>query len=88
MTLLALPGPSELWIIALIVLLLFGARKLPDLARAMGSSISQFKRGLKDEEGADGRADPLDSAPPPPRVDAGTERPHSAGSKATQKERG
>ena len=44
------PGPWE-WIwIALILVLLFGARKLPELARAMGSSVTQFKKGLKDQE--------------------------------------
>jgi sec-independent protein translocase protein TatA len=42
-------GPTELIIILLVVLLLFGARKLPELARALGSSISQFKRGLADD---------------------------------------
>jgi len=49
MMFLALPGPAELWVILLIVVVLFGAKKLPGLARAMGSSISQFKRGLSDE---------------------------------------
>ncbi len=44
-----LPGGSEIWIILGVVLLLFGGRKLPELARAMGSSITQFKQGLKEE---------------------------------------
>ena len=42
-------GLNELWPIFLILFLLFGATKLPALARSMGSSINQFKKGLKDE---------------------------------------
>ncbi len=38
-----------LWILLALVLL-FGGRKLPELARAMGSSITQFKKGLKEPE--------------------------------------
>ena len=45
---LALTGPTELWIVLAIVIVIFGARKLPELARAMGSSITQFKKGLKE----------------------------------------
>ena len=47
---LAMIGIQELWPVALILLLLFGARKLPELAHAMGSSINQFKKGLDTEE--------------------------------------
>lgn len=48
-----MPGTWE-WIwIALIFVLLFGARKLPELARAMGTSITQFRKGLKEEDQAD-----------------------------------
>ena len=48
-----MPGGTEIWIILAVVLLLFGARKLPELARSMGSSITQFKKGLKDSDGAE-----------------------------------
>ena len=42
------PGGPE-WIIVLVVLLfLFGARKLPELARSMGQASKEFKAGLKE----------------------------------------
>ena len=47
---LALIGWQEALPILLILLVLFGGRKLPELARAMGTSITQFKRGLKDDK--------------------------------------
>jgi sec-independent protein translocase protein TatA len=43
-----IPGGPE-WIIILVVLLfLFGARKLPELARSMGQASKEFKAGLKE----------------------------------------
>ncbi len=50
-------GP-ELLILLVVVLLLFGARKLPDLARSLGSSAKEFRKGLKDgvEEDEDSSA--------------------------------
>lgn len=50
MTTLAMIGWTEILVIGGLLVLLFGARKLPELARAAGSSISQFKKGLKEEE--------------------------------------
>ena len=43
-------GGPELLIILAIILLLFGAKKLADLARSMGKSTKEFKKGL--QEGA------------------------------------
>ena len=43
-------GAPELIIIALVVLLLFGATRLPKLGRSMGESISGFKKGLERRE--------------------------------------
>jgi sec-independent protein translocase protein TatA len=41
-----LRGP-ELLIILAVVLLLFGAKKLPDLARSLGESAKEFKKGIE-----------------------------------------
>lgn len=39
--------PTELLIILAIILVLFGAKKLPGLARSLGSSAKEFKKGLE-----------------------------------------
>ena len=41
-------GYQELLLILLIVLILFGAQRLPDLARSLGSSFKEFKKGVSD----------------------------------------
>jgi sec-independent protein translocase protein TatA len=56
-------GVPELIIILIVLVLLFGARKLPELARSIGRSTSEFKRGMK--EGAS-EEEPGPSAEPPP----------------------
>lgn len=43
-------GGQELLIILFVVLLLFGGSKLPALARGLGQSIKEFKKGARDEE--------------------------------------
>ena len=39
-------GYQELLLILVIVLILFGAQRLPDLARSLGSSVKEFKKGI------------------------------------------
>ncbi|HYJ24476.1 MAG TPA: twin-arginine translocase TatA/TatE family subunit, partial [Acidimicrobiia bacterium] len=39
---------QELLIVLLIVLLIFGARKLPDLARSLGASAKEFRKGVSE----------------------------------------
>jgi sec-independent protein translocase protein TatA len=48
-------GVPELLIILLIILLLFGAAKLPQLAKSLGEGIKEFKKAVagKDEENKD-----------------------------------
>ena len=49
-TTLAFLGGPEIAVIFLIVLLLFGAKKLPELARGLGKSMGEFKRAKEDFE--------------------------------------
>lgn len=42
-------GSSELFIIAAIVLLLFGGKKIPELMRSMGQGVRYFKKGMNEE---------------------------------------
>ncbi len=43
-------GTPELLIICFVLLLLFGAKKLPELARGMGKSIKELKKGMSEIE--------------------------------------
>lgn len=53
-------GPAELVVVLVILLLLFGARKLPELAGAMGKSVRSFRKGVteldQDDDDAGGPA--------------------------------
>jgi len=46
-------GTQELVIILVIVLILFGANRLPDLARSLGSSVKEFKKGVNEVKAED-----------------------------------
>ena len=43
-------GTGELILIALVVLLFFGAKRIPELMRGMGKGVKSFKQGLNDIE--------------------------------------
>ena len=47
---LAFLGTQEIIIIAIVVILLFGAKKIPQLMRGVGSGIKEFKDGMKEGE--------------------------------------
>src|SRR6266436_1813059 len=47
-------GSQELLVILVIVLILFGANRLPQLARSLGSSMKEFKKGIDEGKGEDG----------------------------------
>lgn len=72
-----LRGP-ELLVLVLIILLLFGAKRLPDVARGLGRSLRIFKAETKDLQGAEGADAPeavegtaaQPTLPPAPASDA------------------
>ncbi|MBO7511208.1 MAG: twin-arginine translocase TatA/TatE family subunit [Bacteroidales bacterium] len=43
-------GTGEIILIALVILLLFGAKRLPELAKSVGKSVKSFKSGLNEVE--------------------------------------
>ena len=44
------PGPLEILVIVLIVVLLFGGRKIPELMKGVGQGMKEFKKATKEEE--------------------------------------
>jgi len=46
-------GMPELLVILLIALLIFGAAKLPEIGRALGKTIAEFKKGMKEDQKED-----------------------------------
>lgn len=43
-------GFPELMVILVIVLLIFGAARLPEIARSLGKAISEFKKAMKEDD--------------------------------------
>ena len=66
-TLALIPGMSgvpEILLIVFVILLLFGAKKLPELARSLGKSLNEFKRGQTESEPEKKEEKPAEPEPP------------------------
>ncbi|HDZ91365.1 MAG: twin-arginine translocase TatA/TatE family subunit [Deltaproteobacteria bacterium] len=69
-------GPTELIIIAVIVLLIFGAKRLPDIGKGLGGAIREFRNvkkeltsdGTDDKDGNGGEAEKASSTDTPPQT--------------------
>ncbi len=55
--LLALPGPTEIILIILVLLLLFGGRKIPELMKGLGQGMREFKKASRNDDQADSKTE-------------------------------
>ena len=77
-------GPTELIIALVIILLLFGAKKVPELARGLGSGVKEFRAGTREGQLEDKKKEEqrkkdeaeldADTAEPPNNVDDTSEQ--------------
>lgn len=52
------PGPTQLIVVLVIVLLLFGAKKIPELAKGLGTGMREFRQGAAGELDEDKNKEP------------------------------
>lgn len=74
-------GPMELFIILVIVLVIFGARRVPEIGASIGKGIREFKRNISDvdrqikEPEREARSDRLNTGDPVRKEDDTTSEP-------------
>ncbi len=66
-------GPGEILLILVVVLLLFGAQRLPSLARSLGRALEEFRRSARDLT-----REVLEEPPPAPRPPSSSPLPPAA----------
>ena len=59
------PGGGQIILILIIVLIMFGAKKIPELAKGLGSGIKEFKKATKEVTDEIQNADTAITTPPP-----------------------
>lgn len=70
-----MPSMPELLIVLAIVVLLFGAKKIPDLAKGMGKGIKDFKKAIKDDDEEEDKKEIVSKEEP--KVESSTEEKKS-----------
>ena len=56
-----IPSGMELIVIALVILLLFGGKKIPELAKGLGGGIKNFKKALKEDDEAEAKKESIEA---------------------------
>ena len=57
-------GPQEMFILFLIIILLFGAKRIPEIGRSIGKGIQEFKKGMREVESEISLTDKSEAKPP------------------------
>jgi sec-independent protein translocase protein TatA len=58
-------GPTEMLLILLIVVIIFGARRLPELGKSLGEGIKNFRKSISGKEPAEEKKSDTDKPNPP-----------------------
>ena len=61
-------GPQEMFILFLIIILLFGAKRIPEIGKSIGRGIQEFKKGMREVETEINATDKTET-PKPPAID-------------------
>lgn len=80
----AMLGWMEIMVIALVILLFFGAKRLPEIFKGMGQGIKEFKKATRDVADDVQRAIEEEPPPPPPRKVAAPKPPTESQNSSTE----
>ncbi len=81
-----IPGGFELVLILAVVLLLFGGKKIPELAKGLGQGIKNFKKSIKDDNGENDEEVAEAKTDEPKKVEGSEEKAATETPKETEKQ--
>ena len=59
------PGPLQMLMVVAVIILLFGAKRLPATMRSIGKSVTEFKKGINDTSDDEPASSDTGNTPPP-----------------------